>query len=271
MTNLRNSERISPGQAKAHQRNSLRLHSIGATLETTLTEIAPQIYRISTYVPEAGPHGFTFNQFLVVAEEPLLFHTGLRATFDGVAGAIERVMPLSRLRWIGLGHYEADECGAMNEFLSRAPQAVVTHGQLGVMLSIFDQCDRAPRALKNDEVLDLGGKTMRRLETPHVPHGWDAGLFFEETTKTLFAGDLFTIGGKYQAQTEADLLEGAIAFETAMPGTALTPQTQPTIERLADLRPRTLALMHNAAWSGDGSIPLRDLAKWYGSRLRTNV
>ena|SRR5665213_76697 len=240
-------------------------------MKTTLTEIAPEIYRISTYIPEAGPHGFTFNQFLVVAEEPLLFHTGLRATFDCVAGAIEQVMPISRLRWIGFGHYEADECGAMNDFLSRAPHASVAHGHLGVMLSIFDQCDREPRALKNNEVLDLGGKRMRRLETPHVPHGWDAGLFFEETTKTLFAGDLFTIGGEYEAQTESDLMERAIAFETAMPGTALTPQTQPTIERLAELQPRTLALMHNATWSGDGSIALRELAKWYGARLSSLV
>jgi len=239
-------------------------------METTLTEIAPQIYRISTYIPQAGPHGFTFNQFLIVAEEPTLFHTGLRATFDGVAGAIEQVMPLSKLRWNGFGHYEADECGAMNEFLSRAPEATVAHGQLGVMLSIADQCDRAPRALKNDEVLDLGGKRMRRLETPHVPHGWDAGLFFEETTKTLVAGDLFTIGGKYPAQTEADLLAGAMAFENVMPHTALTPQTQPTIERLADLAPSTLALMHNSTWAGEGSAPLRELAKSYGERLRSS-
>ena len=236
-------------------------------MKTTLSEIAPKIYRISTYVPEAGPYGFTFNQFLVVAEEPLLFHTGLRATFEGVAEAIERVMPVAELRWIGLGHYEADECGAMNDFLKRAPHATVAHGRIGVMLSIFDQCDRPPRVLQNDEVMDLGGKRMRRLETPHVPHGWDAGLFFEETTETLFAGDLFTIGGAYQAQTESDLLAGAVAFEEAMPGTALTPQTQPTIERLADLGPRTLALMHNSAWSGDGSVPLRDLAKWYGERF----
>jgi len=235
-------------------------------METTLTEIAPEIYSISTYVPQAGPYGFTFNQFLVVADEPLLFHTGLRATFDGVAAAIEQVMPLSKLRWIAFGHYEADECGAMNQFLERAPQATVAHGQLGVMLSIFDQCDHAPRTLENDEVLELGGKRMRRLETPHVPHGWDAGLFFEETTQTLFAGDLFTIGGKYAAQSSADLGEGARAFEAAMPRTALTPQTQPTIERLADLQPRTRALMPNSAWSGDGSAPLRDLAKFYGGR-----
>lgn len=239
-------------------------------METTLTEIAPEIYRVSTYISQAGPHGFTFNQFLVVAEEPLLFHTGLRATFDGVADAIEQIIPLSKLRWIGFGHYEADECGAMNDFLQRAPHATVTHGQLGIMLSVQDQCDRPPRGLKNGEVLDLGGKRMRRIETPHVPHGWDAGLFFEETTQTLFAGDLFTIGGKYDAQTQSDLMEQTIAFETAMPGTALTPNTQPTIERLAALQPRTLALMHNSAFSGDGGALLGELAKWYGEQLNSS-
>ena len=232
-------------------------------MQTDIREIAPDIYRLSTYVPHAGPHGFTFNQFLVNAEEPLLFHTGLHNIFPLVSAAVERVVPLEKLRWITFGHYEADECGAMNDFLRAAPQAIVAHGKIGVMLSIADQAERAPRGLSDGEVLDLGGKRMRRIETPHVPHGWDAGLFYEETTGTLFAGDLFTIGGSYGAQTGDDILEQSFAFESAMKSTSLTPATAPTIRELAELRPKTLALMHNAAYNGDCSSALQSLADWY--------
>jgi flavorubredoxin len=240
-------------------------------METKVTEIADGIYRFSTHVPEAGPGGFTFNQFLIDAEEPLIFHTGLRNIFPLVSGAMEKIMPLDRLRWITFGHYEADECGSMNEFLSRAPQATVAHGQMGVILSLMDQCERPPRVLSDGETLDLGGKRVRWLQTPHVPHGWDAGLLYEETTNTLFAGDLFTIGGKYAELSESDLMERAAAFETSFPGTALTPRTKPTIERLAALKPTTLALMHNSAWKGNGETALRDLAVWYGERLQEQL
>ena len=240
-------------------------------MKTTVTEIADKIYRLSTHIPQAGPAGFTFNQFLIDADEPLLFHTGLKRIFPLLCEAIETVLPVSRLRWITFGHYEADECGAMNEFLARAPEATIAHGQMGVILSIMDQADREPRVLNDGDVLDLGGKRVRRLETPHVPHGWDAGLLFEETTGTLFAGDLFTIAGEYPATTESDLLERATAFERAFPGTALTAQTKPTIERLADLRPSTLALMHNSAWHGDGGAVLRELANWYGERFEESA
>jgi flavorubredoxin len=240
-------------------------------METQLTEIADRIYRLSTHIPQAGPGGFTFNQFLIDAEEPLLFHTGLRMTFPLVSAAIEKIMPLDRLRWITFGHYEADECGSMNEFLDRAPQATVAHGQMGVILSLMDQCNRPPRVLNDGEIVDLGGKRVRWLQTPHVPHGWDAGLLYEETTNTLFGGDLFTIGGKYPELSESDLMERATGFETSFPGTALTPATQPTIERLAELQPTTLALMHNSAWKGDGATALRDLAVWYGERLQQQL
>jgi flavorubredoxin len=135
----------------------------------------------------------------------------------------------------------------------------------------MDQCDRPPRVLEDNETLDLGGKRVRWLQTPHVPHGWDAGLLYEETTNTLFAGDLFTIGGKYAEVSESDLMERAIEFETHFPGTALTPATKPTIERLAELKPTTLALMHNSTWKGDGATALRDLAAWYGDRLQQQL
>ncbi len=236
-------------------------------MNTQVTEIADGIYRFSTHVAAAGPGGFTFNQFLIDAQEPLLFHTGQHMLFPSVSAAIETITPLERLRWISFGHYEADECGAMNDFLACAPQATVAHGELGVMLSLMDQCARPPRALEDREVVDLGGKRVRWLQTPHVPHGWDAGLLYEETTGTLFAGDLFTIGGKYPAQTEGDLMERAASFETAFPFTCITPTTQPMIECLADLEPTALALMHNSTFSGDCRTALRELASSYGDRL----
>ena len=240
-------------------------------MQTQVSEISENIYRLSTYLPEAGPGGFSFNQFLINADEPLLFHTGLRQTFDSVATAIATVMPLKKLRWICFGHFEADECGAMNQFLSAAPNATVAHGELGVILSVMDQADRPPRALSDGETIDLGSKRVQYFATPHVPHGWDAGLLFEERTKTLFAGDLFTIGGKYPTQTEGDLLERAIRFEEMMPGTALTAATAPTIRRLAALAPKTLALMHNSALSGDGQKALENLASYYGKRFDESV
>lgn len=236
-------------------------------MQTRITEIADRIYRLSTHLADAGPGGFTFNQFLIDAEEPLLFHTGLRGTFAAVSEAIATIVPLARLRWITFGHFEADECGAMNQFLAVAPDAVVAHGEVGVMVSVMDQADRMPRALRDGEVLDLGGKRVRRIDTPHVPHGWDAGLLFEETTGTLLAGDLFTRGGSYPALTQGDILEEAIDFETHLPYSAITPQTAPTIEALAALEPKTLGLMHNSAYTGDCAASLRGLAAWYGSRL----
>jgi glyoxylase-like metal-dependent hydrolase (beta-lactamase superfamily II) len=155
----------------------------------------------------------------------------------------------------------------MNDFLAAASHATVAHGAVGVMVSVADQAIRPPRPLADGEVLDLGGKRVRRLETPHVPHGWDAGLFYEETTGTLFAGDLFTIGGRYPAITSADIVEEAKAFETVMRSTSLGPLTVPTIERLADLRPRTLGLMHNSAYTGDAAAALHALADWYEEAL----
>jgi flavorubredoxin len=236
-------------------------------MQTNVTEIADRIYLLSTYLAEAGPGGFTFNQFLIDAEQPLLFHTGLRNTFPSVSEAVATIVPLAKLRWITFGHFEADECGAMNHFLAAAPDAVVAHGEIGVMLSVMDQADRMPRALRDGEVLDLGGKRVRRIDTPHVPHGWDAGLLFEETTGTLLAGDLFTRGGAYPALAQRDILEEAIDFELHMPYSAITARTAPTIHALAALNPTTLGLMHNSAYTGDCAAALHGLATWYGSRL----
>jgi flavorubredoxin len=238
---------------------------------TDIAEIADGIHRISTFVPEVGPTGFTFNQFLVDAEEPLLYHTGHRGMFPLVAEAIATVMPVDRLRWIMFGHLEADECGAMNEFLAAAPNAQVAHGALGCMVSIDDLADRPPRPLGPDEVLDLGGKRVRNLDTPHVPHGWDAHSVLEETTNTLFCGDLMTQVGQAPAITGDDLLEGAALAEDMFQATCLTPQTARSIRALADLAPDRLAIMHGASFEGDGKAALHALADDYERRLSASA
>lgn len=216
-------------------------------MQTDVHEIASGIYRLSTYVADAAPGGFTFNQFLVDADEPLLFHTGPRRMFPLVSQAIERIMPLARLRWITFGHVESDECGAMNAFLAAAPRAEVAHGALGCMVSLDDLCDRPPRPLADGEVIDLGGRRMRHIDTPHVPHGWEARVLFEETTGTLLCGDLFTHTGRCPPLTDDDIVGPAMAAERLFRATALCTQTVPTLRRLAALEPRSLALMHGAS------------------------
>src|SRR6478736_2705427 len=154
-------------------------------METKVSEIASGIYRLSTYVPDiAPPAGFTFNQFLVLGDEPLMFHTGLRKMFGLNREALAKIIAPEKLRWIAFGHYEADECGAMNEWLAAAPNAQVAHGHTGCMVSLNDMAYRAPRILDNGEVIDIGGKRLRYIDTPHTPHGWDAGVVYEETTGT---------------------------------------------------------------------------------------
>jgi flavorubredoxin len=234
---------------------------------TDVHEIADGIYRISTFVPEVGPTGFTFNQFLVDAEEPLLYHTGARGMFPAVSEAIGTIMPVERLRWILFGHFEADECGAMNQFLAVAPNAQVAHDALGCMVSIDDQADRAPRPLGPDEVIDLGGKRIRNLDTPHVPHGWDAHSIIEETTNTLFCGDLMTQAGRGPVITGGDLLGAAAEAEDLFRSTCLTPQTGRTIRALAELAPARLAIMHGSSFEGDSATALRALADDYDRRL----
>jgi len=236
-------------------------------METRVDEIAERIYRLSTFLP-VGPKGFTFNQFLVDAEEPLLFHCGQRALFPAVARAVARVMDLGRLRWIAFSHVEADECGALGEWLAAAPGATVTHGAIGCAIWLNDQAPRPPRALANGEILDLGGRKVQRLDTPHVPHCWDAGLLHEETTGTLFCSDLFTHVGDPPALTGGDILGPAMAAEAQFGYTSLTPATGATIRRLARLRPRTLAVMHGSSFAGDAAPVLETLADFYDDLLR---
>jgi len=235
-------------------------------METHVHEIADSVYRLSTFVPAVTAEGFTFNQFLIDADEPMLFHTGMRGLFPAVSAAVELVMPVARLRWIGFGHVEADECGAMNAWLTAAPHATVAYGQLGCDVSLNDLADRPPRALADGEVLDLGGKRMRWLDTPHVPHGWEAGCFYEETAATLFCGDLLTHGGDPEPVTSADVLSAAIDMELTSGAMTLAPGTQAALKRLADLSPRTLAIMHGSSFSGDGAAALCGLAAFCEER-----
>ncbi|MHB8288624.1 MAG: oxygen-binding di-iron domain-containing protein [Acidimicrobiales bacterium] len=189
-------------------------------MRTELHEIAEDVFRISTYVE---PVDLVFNQFLIVAEQPLLWHCGHRQLFPAVLEALGRVLPPAQLRWISFGHVEADELGAMNHWLGAAEQAEVVQGSTGVLVSVNDLADRSPRALSDGEVFDLGGRRVRWIDTPHVPHGWDAGLIYEETTRTLFVGDLFTMTGRVPASTDGDIVTPAITFEDHGRASAVTP------------------------------------------------
>jgi flavorubredoxin len=232
-------------------------------VQTRIDEIAPEIFRLSTHVPDvAPPAGFTFNQFLVRGEEPFLFHTGMRQLFPLVSDAIERLVGVERLHWISFAHVEADECGAMNQLLAAAPHAQVTHGVLACMVSLNDLADRPP-VVAADEPLDIGGHRMRFIPTPHVPHNWESGLWFDETTQTLLAGDLFTAVGDGPAVVDTDIVEAAMVAEEIFHATSLAPAVGRTVRTLADLQPITLACMHGSSYTGDGAEQLRSLAKRY--------
>jgi flavorubredoxin len=183
--------------------------------------------------------------------------------FPAVSAAVSKIVPLADLRWITFGHVESDECGSMNQWLAAAPKAQVAHGGIGVMVSLNDLCDRPPRALADGEVLDLGGKRVRHIDTPHVPHAWEARVLYEETTKTLFSGDLFTRTGDGPPVTEGDIIGPAKAAEEMFRASCYTAATGPTIRNLAELRPTTIAIMHGSSYRGDGQRALRDLADLY--------
>lgn len=230
-------------------------------METRIAEISDGVYRLSTLVPEtAPPAGFSFNQFLLMADEPLLFHCGHRGMFDSIRGAVEKLMPIEKLRWISFSHLEADESGAMNLWQQAAPHAQVAHGKLGCDVSLSDLSLRAPRALEDNEVLDLGGKRVRYLATPHVPHGWDAGLMYEEQNGVLLCSDLLGQVGDGPALSVGDIVGPALEGEDLFRSMSVTPDTISTLHRLAALKPRTLAIMHGSSLAGDGAGALRAYA-----------
>jgi flavorubredoxin len=224
---------------------------------TRIAEVGKGTFQICTYIAEMD---FPINQYLVVGDEPLLFHTGMRGIFDGVRAAVAEVIDPAALRWISFGHVEADECGAMNDWLALSPNATVAFGQLGCMLSVGDMAAREPRPLADGEVLDTGDHRYRWVDTPHVPHGWEAGLLFDEDTRTLFCGDLFAGYGDPRPTTTDDIVAAAIAAEDDMPSMSLHPASPAIIRRLASLEPEALALMHGPVFVGDCVAALEALA-----------
>lgn len=228
---------------------------------TSIDEVADGIFRISTPVTVV-PGGFTFNQYLVVDEETMLFHTGPRRMFPLVSEAVAAVTPLERLRYVGLSHFEADECGALNEFLAVAPRAVPVCGRIAAMVSVDDVADRRALPLADGESLSLGRRTVSWVDAPHVPHGWECGFLFERHTGTLLCGDLFTQGGaEHEPLVESDILGPSEAMRGGLDYWAHAENTHDVLERLAGLAPTTLACMHGSAWRGDGAALLRALSE----------
>ena len=237
---------------------------------TTVDEIAQGVHRISTYAPDGPPGGITFNQFVVAGDEPLLFHTGTRHLFPAVRRAVATVVDPASIRWISSGHASRpDEYGSLNEWEALAPSATAVHGRTGCFLCLSDMSTRPPRALGDGEVIDLGEHRLQWVDTPHVPGPWEAGVVFDETTGTLFCGDLFSRTGPAPATTDESIVEAAIAHDQLMHGHAYTPQTGPTLRRLAALEPQRLALMHGPTFVGDAATQLNGLADYFESRLAT--
>ncbi len=235
-------------------------------MESNLDEVARGIYRINTAVDLPGNNAFSFNQYLIVDDEPLLFHTGPRRLFPLVREAVERVIPASTLRWISFSHVEADECGSLNEWLAAAPEAQPLCGSVAALVSVSDLADRPPRALADGETMSIGSRNIRWFDAPHVPHGWECGYLADESTRTLFCGDLFTQPGRGEhALTESDILGPSEAFRHAMDYYSDSKRARPVIEKLAAFLPQTLACMHGSAWRGDGGELLINLADAFGA------
>jgi flavorubredoxin len=230
---------------------------------TNIHEVADGIYRINTPVSlGGGPGGFSFNQYLIVDDEPLLFHTGPRKMFPLVREAVSHVMAVEQLRHIAFSHVEADECGSLNDWLAVAPQSLPLCGRVAALVSINDLADRPPRALADGETLRLGRHAVRWFDTPHLPHAWECGYLMEGQTHTLLCGDLFTQGGAgHPPLTESDILGPSEAFRQKMDYYSHTKNAREMLERLASVEPKTLACMHGSAWQGDGARLLRALAE----------
>ena len=236
-------------------------------MDTRVDEIADHIYRLSTFVPDIGPTGFTFNQFVIDADEPAIFHTGPRGMFPSVSEAVASVVPLERLRWITFGHLESDECGAMNLFLAAAPNAQVAHGALGCMVSINDLADRPPAPIAPDGTYDLGGKLIRNIDTPHVPHGWDAHVSTRRPPARCSAATSCRSSATAPHSRRATWSTPPRRPRTCSARRASRRHTAPTIRRLAELEPKTLAIMHGSSYNGEAAKALLALADDYERRL----
>ncbi|MBI3933233.1 MAG: MBL fold metallo-hydrolase [Acidobacteria bacterium] len=229
----------------------------------TINEIAPDVYRISIYVP---PIDLQFNHFLIKDEEPLLFHTGYKGFFPEMREAVSRIMKPSAIRWIGFSHFESDECGALNHWLEVAPGAQGLCSALGARVSVDDFAIRAPRGMADGETLETGKYRYRFCSTAHLPHGWDAGLLYEETQKTLLCSDLFHHVGDVEPLTESDIVgrsrDALVEYQKGPLANYLpyTPLTDRIMERLGALQPRTLATMHGSSYRGDCQRAFRELA-----------
>ena len=233
-------------------------------MDTRVTEVADGVHQLSTFV--GAPVGF--NQYLIAADEPLLFHTGLRELFPLVSAGVSKVLPANTLRWVSFGHVEADECGSMNDWLAIAPHATVAQGEIGCMVSITDLADRPPRPLADGEALDIGGHIVQWFDTPHVPHAWEAGVLYDTTTETLFCGDLFAQFGEYEALSSDVIVGPAVQAEDDAPGSlSLHPSSGTTVRRLAALDIKILALMHGPAFTGDCRSALLHLADDFDRRI----
>lgn len=237
---------------------------------TNVHEIAAGIYRINTPVALPGAGAFNFNQYLIADDESLVFHTGPRRMFPLVSEAVGKILPLDKLRYIAFSHFEADECGSLNDFLAAAPRSVPVCSRVAAMVSVDDVADRSARPLADGETLKLGRHEVRWYDTPHMPHGWESGLMMELHTGTFLCGDLFTQGGTGETPlTEADILGPSEAFRGQMDYYAHSPDTTTILERLAKERPKVLACMHGSAWQGDGAAQLRGLSKSLNGQHRT--
>jgi flavorubredoxin len=230
---------------------------------TNIHEVADGIYRINTPVSAGGEQGgFSFNQYLIVDDEPLLFHTGLRKMFPLIREAVSTVLPPHRLRYIAFSHVEADECGSLNEWLAVAPESIPVCGKVAAEVSVNDLADRPPRALADGEIISLGSHSVRWFDAPHLPHAWECGYLMEERTRTLLCGDLFTQGGSgHPPITETDIFGPSEAFRRKTDYYSHAKNAGEMLERLASAEPMTLACMHGSAWRGDGAKLLRDLAE----------
>lgn len=227
-----------------------------------ITEIAPNVHRICILWPEIN---LQFNHFLVVDDEPLLYHTGMRRMFPELLDAVKRIIDPTTLRWIGFSHFEVDECGSLNDWLKVAPRAAAVSGVIGSIVNLGDFADRPPRTLNADETFSTGRLRFRYRPTPHLPHGWDAGVLFEETSRTLFCSDLFTHNGDVEALTSSDIVgrtrQSMIDFQAGplMDYMPYTPNTRRLLSGLADLQPALLATMHGSSFTGNCAKALLDL------------